>query len=55
MQIREQEEPGGEELGELGSEGATGGAGRSKYYIWIRSSKEVADCEQRPLEEVSGG
>ena len=44
--------PGSEELGELGSEGAAGGADRLKYYIWIRSPEGIADCKQELLEKV---
>ena len=35
--------PRSEELGELSSKGAAGGANRSKYCIWVRSPKGVAD------------
>ena len=31
-----------------------GGAGRSKYYVWIRSPDGVMDYKQGPLEEVGG-
>ena len=48
-------EPGGEESGELGGDGAAGSASRSKYCIQVRSSNGVADCEWRPLEKVGGG
>ena len=51
----EQEEPGGEESGELGGDGVAGDAGRSKYCVQVRSSNGVVDYEWRPLEEVGGG
>ena len=47
--------PGDEGSGELGDDGAAGGAGESKYCIQVRSSNRVADCEWGPLEEVGGG
>ena len=37
--------PESEELEELSGEGAAGGAGRSKYCIWVRSSEGVTDHE----------
>ena len=37
----EQEEPGGEESGELGGDGVAGDAGRSKYCVQVRSSNGV--------------
>ena len=54
MQKRE-ERPKSKELEELGSEGAADGVGRSKYYIWVRSSEGVTDYEQGPLEGIEGG
>ena len=38
-------EPGGEESGELGGDGAAGSAGRSKYCVWVRSPNGVTDHE----------
>ena len=51
----EWDESGGKESGELGGDGAVGGAGRSKYCIWIGSPNGVMDHEQGPFEEVGGG
>ena len=55
MWMVEWEEPGGEESGELGGDGAAGAAGGSKYCIQVRSPDGVADCEWGPLDEVGGG
>ena len=55
MQMGEWDESGGKESGELGGDGAVGGAGRSKYCIWIGSPNGVIDHEQGPFEEVGGG
>ena len=46
---------GDEESGELGGDGAAGGASGSKYCVQVRSSNGVADREWRPFEEVGGG
>ena len=47
--------PGDEEFGELGGDGAAGGAGGSKYCIQVRSPDGVTDCEWGPLKKVGGG
>ena len=44
----------GEDSRELEGDGVVGGAGRSKYCIWVRSPGGVTDCEWGPLEEVGG-
>ena len=41
----EQGRLGNEESGELGGDGTVGGAGGSKYCVWVRSPNGVADCE----------
>ena len=33
------------ELEQLCGKGALGGAGRSKYCIWVRPPKGIADCK----------
>ena len=55
MWIVEWGKPGGEESGELEGDRVVGGAGGSKYCVWVRSPDGVMDCEQGPLEEVGGG
>ena len=47
--------PRDEESGELGGEGAAGGADGSMYCVQIRSPDGVADCKWGPLEEVGDG
>ena len=53
--MREWSEPGGEESGELGGDGAAGSAGGLKYCVWVRSPDGVTDHKQGPLDEVGGG
>ena len=47
--------PGDEEFGELGGDGAAGGAGGSKYCIQVRSPDGITDHEWGPLKKVGGG
>ena len=43
MQMEEQGEPGDEESGELGGDGAADSARGSEYCIWIKSSNGIMD------------